>query len=115
VTEKKVTLNRVRGQIKIATRALGDSPQAAPGVDMVAKLSCEIGTPSLVSGNYWKKQTRLIRLLPESADESQPGETGGAGWNPALVRDPAWLSAKLPQIVDTSLELCGQSATEGFV
>jgi hypothetical protein len=115
VTEKKVTLNRVRGQIKIATTAIKNYQQTTGGVDVVAKLSCEIGTPSLLSGNYWKKQTRLIRLLPENADEAQPGESGGGGWNPVLVQDPAWLSKKLPQIVDTALELCGQDATEGRV
>jgi len=112
VTEKKVMLNRVRGQIKIATTAIENDQNMNQGVDVVAKLSCEIGTPSVLSGNYWKKQTRLIRLFPENTDESHAGESGQGSWNQALVQDPAWLSQKLPHIVETALNLCGQDETE---
>jgi len=58
VTEKKVCLNRVRGQIKTATHAMKEYQQTDHGVDIIAKLTSEIGTPSLLSGNYWKKKTR---------------------------------------------------------
>jgi len=115
VTEKKVCLNRVRGQIKTATHAMKEYQQTNHGVDIIAKLTSEIGTSSLLSGNYWKKKTRLIRLLPENEDESHAGESGKGGWNPALVQDPAWLSKKLPNIVDEALNLCGQGAKEGPV
>ncbi len=115
VTEKKVCLNRVRGQIKTATRAIKKYQQTDHGVDIIAKLTSEIGTSSLLSGNYWKKKIRLIRLLPENEDESHAGESGKGGWNPALVQDPAWLSKKLPNIVDEALNLCGQGAKEGPV
>jgi hypothetical protein len=89
--------------------------QTDHGVDIIAKLTSEIGTPSLLSGNYWKKKTRLIRLLPENEHESHAGESGKGGWNPALVQDPAWLSKKLPNIVDEALNLCGKGAKEGPV
>lgn len=115
VTEKKVCLNRVRGQIMTATRAIEKYQQTDRGVDIIAKLTSEIGTPSLLSGNYWKKKTRLIRLLPENEDESNAGESGKGGWNLAVVQDPAWLSKKLPNIVDEALNLCGQGAKEGPV
>jgi hypothetical protein len=115
VTEKKVCLNRVRGQIKTTTNTISNYQQTDHGVDIIAKLTSEIGTRSLLSGNYWKKKTRLIRLLPANEEESHARESGKGGWNPAVVQDPAWLSKKLPSIVDEALNLCGEGAREGPV
>ncbi len=113
VVERKEHSERVQSQINKISSEVEKNRQTDFGVDIVAKLTDEIGTPSLLSGNYWKKQTQLIRLIPENADESHPGESGKGGWNPALVQDPAWLAKKLPPIVDTALKLCGEGAKEG--
>lgn len=115
VAEKKVRMNRVRGQIKAATEAIGKYEPSDSGVDIVVKLTYEKGTPSLISGNYWKNQIQLIRLLPADENETATGESGSGAWNPELVRDPSWLSKKLPSIVEKTLELSGQEVSEARV
>lgn len=115
VVERKVKTAKVYHQIKNTTRAIEKYDQASHGIDIVAKLSCEICTPSLISGTHWKTKIHTVTLMPEDTNESHDGTPGTRGWSPELVKDPKWLSAKLPEIVGASLTLCGQGAKQGSV
>ena len=115
VVERALQRVKVDHQLKIATSAIENSDQAGHGVDIVAKLSCEICTPSLITGTYWKQVTQTITLLPEDANESQNEVEGNKGWKPVLVQDPKWLSAKMPEIVGAALTLCGEGAKQGRI
>lgn len=115
VVERKLGRIKVDHQLKIATSVVENYDSAAHGVDIVAKLTCEICTPSLIAGTYWKPVTQIITLVPDDAGESNDGTAGKRGWKPALVQDTGWLSAKLPEIVSAALTLCGQGEKQGRV
>jgi len=115
VVQRKVKTAKVYHQIKNATREIEKYDQASHGVDIVAKLTCEICAPALIHGTYWKKETQTITLSPKDVNESHDGTTGNRGWSQKLVQDHKWLSAKLPEIVEASLTLSGQGAKQGSV
>jgi hypothetical protein len=115
VVERALQRVKVDHQLKIATSVIEDNNQAGHGVDIVVKVNCEICTPSLITGTYWKQVTQTITLLPDDANESQSGAEGSRGWKPVLAQDPKWLSAKMPEIVGAALTLCGQGAEHGRI
>jgi len=115
VVARKLQRISVDHQIKIATSVIENNDQAGQGVDIVVKVNCEICTPSLITGTYWKQVTQTITLLPDDANESHSGVEGSRGWKPMQVQDPEWLSVKMPAFVDAALTLCGQGAKQGRV
>ena len=115
VVERRLQRISVDHQFKIATSVIENNDQAGQGVDIVVKVNCEICTPSLITGTYWKQVTQTITLLPDDANESHSGAEGSRGWKPVLVQDPKWLSAKMPEIVGAALTLCGEGAKQGRI
>jgi len=115
VVARKLQRISVDHQIKIVTSVIESGNQVGHGVDIVVKVNCEICTPSLITGTYWKQVTQTITLLPDDANESHSGVEGSRGWKPVLIQDPNWLSAKMPAFVDAALTLCGQGAKQGRV